>query len=136
MRILYGGIFGGRVIYNFLANSNQPTERSLEQVSCFWRILRIFGVAVQVLVRRHLGLCICGFRFMKMIFRFQELGDLGVGMDLGFGLGDLGLLEVREVFSVNGWNTFQVSVYKPRLSILKWVAFDNTSNCQMNMFKQ
>ena len=44
--------------------------------------------------------------------------------------------EVREVFSVNGWNTFQVSVYKPRLSILKWVAFDNTSNCQINMFKQ
>ena len=31
-------------------------------------------------------------------------------MDLGFGLGDLGLLEVREVFSVNGWNTFRVSL--------------------------
>ena len=39
--------------------------------------------------------------------------------------------EVREVFSVNGWNTFQVSVYKPRLSILNVGRFDNTSFCQM-----
>ena len=57
-------------------------------------------------------------------------------MDLGFGLGDLGLVEVREVFSVNGWNTFWVSLDKPRLLILKWVPFDIPSNCQMNMFKQ
>lgn len=53
-------------------------------------------------------------------------------MDLGFGLGDLGLLEVREVFSVNGGNTFWVSLDKPRLLILKWVPFDNTSFCQMS----
>ena len=51
-------------------------------------------------------------------------------MDLGFGLGDLGLVEVREVFSVNGWNTFWVSLDKPRLLILKWVPFDTPSNCQ------
>ena len=45
-------------------------------------------------------------------------------------------VEVREVFSVNGWNTFQVSLDKPRLSILNGGRFDNTSFCQMNMFKQ
>lgn len=57
-------------------------------------------------------------------------------MDLGFGLGDLGLVEVREVFSVNGGNTFRVSLDKPRLSILKWVPFDTPSFCQMDMFRQ
>ena len=31
-------------------------------------------------------------------------------MDLGFGAVNLGLVEVREVFSVNGRNTFQVSL--------------------------
>lgn len=57
-------------------------------------------------------------------------------MDLGFRLGDLGLVEVREVFSVNGWNTFRVSLDKPRLSILNGGRFDVPSNCQINMFKQ
>ena len=40
-------------------------------------------------------------------------------------------VEVREVFSVNGWNTFQVSLDKPRISILNGRRFDNTSFCQM-----
>lgn len=31
-------------------------------------------------------------------------------MDLGFGLGNLGLVEVRGVFSVNEGNTFRVSL--------------------------
>ena len=48
----------------------------------------------------------------------------------------LGDLEVREVFSVNGGNTFRVSLDKPRISILNGGRFDNTSNCQINMFKQ
>lgn len=51
-------------------------------------------------------------------------------------MGDLGFVEVREVFSVNGWNTFWVSLDKPRLLILKCGVFDNPSNCQMDMFKQ
>lgn len=52
-------------------------------------------------------------------------------MDLGFGLGDLGLVEVRGVFSVNEGNTFRVSLDKPRLSILNVGYFDTPSNCQI-----
>lgn len=46
-------------------------------------------------------------------------------------MGDLGFVEVREVFSVNGGNTFRVSLDKPLLLILKWVPFDTPSFCQM-----
>ena len=105
----------------------------LNRCSCFGGFLRVlayFGGAVQEKVFGGLGLCFCGFRFRKMIFRFQGLGDLGIGIDLGFELGDLGLVEVRGVFSVNGWNTFQVSLDKPRISILNGGRFNTPSNCQ------
>ena len=52
-------------------------------------------------------------------------------MDLGFRLGDLGLVEVRGVFSVNEGNTFRVSLDKPRSSILNLPLFNITSFCQM-----
>ena len=39
-------------------------------------------------------------------------------------------VEVREVFSVNGWNTFRVSLDKPRISILNGGRFDTPSYCQ------
>lgn len=52
-------------------------------------------------------------------------------MDLGFRVGDLGFVEVRGVFSVNGWNTFWVSLDKPRLLILNGGRFDIPSNCQI-----
>lgn len=52
-------------------------------------------------------------------------------MDLGFRMGDLGFVEVREVFSVNEGNTFRVSLDKPRLLILNMDCFDNTSLCQI-----
>lgn len=59
-------------------------------------------------------------------------------MDLGFGLGDLGLVEVRGVFSVNEGNTFPVSLDKPPASVLNGELFDKSAKCQMiiRIFRQ
>lgn len=46
-------------------------------------------------------------------------------------MGDLGFVEVRGVFSVNGGNTFRVSLDKPPASVLNGELFDKSTNCQM-----
>lgn len=46
-------------------------------------------------------------------------------------MGDLGFVEVREVFSVNGGKTFRVSLDKPSGLILNWGLFDIPAKCQM-----
>ena len=45
-------------------------------------------------------------------------------------------VEVREIFSVNGWNTSGLVATNFWVFVLNWGCFDIPSNCQINMFKQ
>ena len=126
MRILYVE-FSGMKLYIFrglkffcLANLR------LNRCSCFGGFLRILAYFCGAVQEKVFG----GLGFHEMI----PVADLGFNkyqfQALGSWQYESGRVEVREVFSVNGWNTSGLVATNFWVFVLNWGCFDIPANCQ------